>query len=46
MDQIVDATSGYVLLCLMDPFFKGHQLYLHKPNQMKIAFIMERDLYG
>ncbi|GFZ03479.1 hypothetical protein Acr_16g0001030 [Actinidia rufa] len=45
IDLIVDVTSKYELLSLMDAFFEYHQIKMYLPDIEKTSFIMERRLY-
>lgn len=39
IDQIVDSTSGYELLCFMDAYQRYHQIPLAREDQEKVSFI-------
>jgi hypothetical protein len=39
IDQVVDSTAGYVLLCFLDCYSRYHRIVLKKEDQIKIAFI-------
>lgn len=43
IDQIVDSTSGYDLLCFMDAYQGYHQIPLAREDQKKISFITAGD---
>jgi hypothetical protein len=39
IDQVVDSTAGYVLLCFLDCYSGYHQIALKEEDQIKTAFI-------
>ena len=45
IDALVDSTSNYGLLSLMDAFSSYNQILMHPEDREKTAFITDRDLY-
>jgi hypothetical protein len=45
IDQVVDSTTGSVLLCFLDCYTGYHQIALHPDDEDKMAFIMPHDIY-
>jgi hypothetical protein len=45
IDALVDSTSGYELLSLMDAFSGYNQILMHPEDREKTTFITDRDLY-
>jgi hypothetical protein len=44
IDQVVDSTTGSVLLCILDCYSGYHQIALH-PDEEKTMFIMPHGIY-
>jgi hypothetical protein len=40
IDQVVDSTTGYNLLCFLDCYSRYHQIPLKKEDQIKTSFII------
>jgi hypothetical protein len=45
IDQVVDSTAGYELLCFLDCYFGYHQITLKEEDQIKTSFIMPFSAY-
>jgi hypothetical protein len=45
IDQVVDSTTGSVLLCFFDCYSGYHQIALHPDDEDKTAFITPHDIY-
>jgi ubiquitin len=45
IDQVVDSTSGSVLLCFLDCYSGYHQIALNPDNEDKTMFITPHDIY-
>ena len=45
IDQIVDATTGHVILSFLDAFSGYHQIPMHPPDVEKTTFITPHGLY-
>ncbi|XP_019151001.1 PREDICTED: uncharacterized protein LOC109147799 [Ipomoea nil] len=45
IDQLVDKTAGSALLSFMDAFRGYHQIYMHKADEEKTAFITSDGVY-
>jgi hypothetical protein len=45
IDQVVDSTTGSVLLYFLDGYSGYHQIALHSDDRDKIAFIMPHSIY-
>lgn len=45
IDSLADSTIGYVILSFMDAFSGYNQIYIHKTDPEKTAFITDRGLY-
>jgi hypothetical protein len=39
IDQVIDSTTGCVLLCFLDCYLEYHQIALKEEDQIKTAFI-------
>jgi hypothetical protein len=46
IDQVVDSTAGYVLLCFLDCYSGYHQIALKEEDQIKTAFITPYGTYA
>jgi hypothetical protein len=46
IDQVVDSTVGYVLLCFLDCYLEYHQISLKEADQIKTAFITPYETYA
>jgi hypothetical protein len=44
IDQVVDSTTGSVLLCFLDCYSGYHQIALKVSDQDKMTFIMPHDI--
>jgi hypothetical protein len=45
IDQILDSTSGYDLLCFLDAYFGFHQIPMSRENEEDAAFIIVDGLF-
>jgi hypothetical protein len=45
IDQVVDSTTGSVLLCFLDCYSGYHQIALHSDDEDKTTFITPHDIY-
>jgi hypothetical protein len=45
IDQVVDSTTGSVLLCFLDCYSRYHQIALHPDDEDKTAFITPHGIY-
>jgi hypothetical protein len=45
IDQVVDSTSGSVLLCFLDCYSSYHQIAIKVSDQDKTTFITPHDIY-
>ena len=45
IDQIVDASSGHVMLSFLDAFSRYHQIPMHRPDAEKTSFISPHGLF-
>jgi hypothetical protein len=45
IDQVVDSTTGSVLLCFLDCYSGYHQIALHPDDEDKTTFITPHDIY-
>jgi hypothetical protein len=45
IDQIMDSTSGYDLLCFLDAYSGFHQIPMSREDEEHIAFVTVDDLY-
>ena len=45
IDQVIDSTTGYVLLSLLDYYSGYHQIALKEEDQIKMAFITPYGAY-
>ena len=45
IDQIVDASTGHVMLSFLDTFSGYHQIPMHPPDAEKTTFITPHGLY-
>jgi hypothetical protein len=45
IDQVVDSTTGSVLLCFLDYYLGYHQIALHLDDEDKTTFKMPHDIY-
>jgi hypothetical protein len=46
IDQVIDSTAGYVLLCFLDCYSGHHQNALKEEDQIKTAFITPFKTYA
>ena len=45
IDQVIDSTAGYALLCFLDCYSGYHQIALNPDDQDKTAFITPNGIY-
>jgi hypothetical protein len=45
IDQVVDSTTGSVLLCFLDCYSRYHQIALHPDDEDQMAFITPHGIY-
>jgi hypothetical protein len=46
IDQVIDSTAGYILLCFLDCYSGYHQIALKEEDQIKTAFITPYGAYA